>query len=282
VSRAHNARRKAKRQAARAAVEEARRSRLTWRGRWSAAAPVLVIVVVLAVVGVLGFGGKDGIDKEQAQREVAALLDGIPQEGSELGSAKAPVTLTVYADLECPTVRLFAENYLPSIIETWVRPGALNLDYRSLETDTSDEEVFFEQETAALAAGRQDKMWNFILTFVREQAEPQTSYVNEEFISDIAAQVPGLSSAEWQKDRADALLSKRVALGVYSGHNNGFSSTPSFLISFPKGPIDQSFKRASISKELKASLDRDLEALQKETSADFPALKSTGSTLLGG
>jgi hypothetical protein len=282
VSRGYNARRKAKRQAARAAVKPDRRSRHPWRKRWSAAAPVLVIIVVLAAVGILGFGSDDEVDKKQVQRDVAALLDGIPQEGSELGSAKAPITLTVYGDLECPTVRLFAENYLPSIIETWVRPGALRLDYRSLETDTSNEEVFFKQEIAALAAGGQDKMWNFVLTFVREQGEPQTNYVTDEFIGDVVSQVPGLKAADWHKDHADALLSKRVALGVYSGHTHEFSSTPSFLIGFPKGEVDQRFKRASISKELKASLDRDLEALQKETSADFPTLKSTGSTLLGG
>jgi hypothetical protein len=243
--------------------------------------PALLIVATFAAVGVLGFGAGNGISKEQVQKEVTALLDGIPQEGSELGSARAPITLKVYADLECPTVRLFVENYLPSIIDTWVRPGALRLDYRSLETDTSDEEVFFEQEIAALAAGRQDKMWPFLLTFVREQGEPRTSYVTNEFINDIATQVPGLRRAEWHSDRADALLSKRVALGVYSGHTHGLSSTPSFLIGFTKGEVDRRFKKASISEELKASLDKDLEALQKETSADFPTLKSTGSALLG-
>ena len=282
MSRGYNVRRKAKRQAARAAVTPDRRSRLPRLTRWSAAAPVLVITAVLAAVGVLGFGSDHEVDKTQVQREVAALLDGIPQEGSELGSAKAPLTLTVYADLECPTVKLFVENYLPSIIDNWVRPGAMKLDYRSLETDTSDEEVFFSQEVAALAAGRQDKMWNFVLTFVREQGEPQTSYVSDEFISDIATQVPGLKPAEWHSDRADAALSKQVAFGVYSGHTKGFESTPSFLIGFTEGKTDRRFKRASISKELEASLNRDLEALQKETSEDFPTLKSTGSTLLGG
>jgi hypothetical protein len=281
VSRGYNARRKAKRQEARAAARPERRVRQRSH-RWLALVPILLIAAVLAVVGVLGFGASSSVSKEQVEQEVTALLDGIPQEGSKLGSTRAPITLTMYGDLECPTVRLFVENYLPSIIETWVRPGALRLDYRSLETDTSDEEVFFEQEIAALAAGRQDKMWNFALTFVREQGEPQTSYVTDEFIGDIATQVPGLRAAEWHKDRADALLSKRVALGVYSGHTRKFSSTPSFLIDFAKGEVDRRFKRASISKELEGSLNRDLEALQKETSADFPTLNSTGITVLGG
>lgn len=282
MSRGYNARRKRKRQAARAAAQtapHARHTRLRW---YIALIPALIIGAVLAVVGVLGFGASNSVSKEQVEQEVTALLDGIPQEGSILGSARAPITLFVYGDLECPTVKLFVESYLPSIIETWVRPGALRLDYRSLKTDTSDEEVFFKQEIAALAAGRQNKMWNFALTFAREQGKPRTNYVTDEFINEIAAQIPGLKEAEWHQDRVDALLSRRVAFGVYSGHTNGLSSTPSFLIGFTEGEIDQRFKRGAISKELKASLDRDLEALQRETSADFPTLKSTGSTRLGG
>jgi len=279
VSRGYNARRKAKRQEARAAVKPEGQSR---PHRWLALVPVLIILAVFAVVGILGFGASNGVSKEQVQQEVTALLDGIPQEGSTLGSARAPITLTMYGDLECPTVKLFVENYLPSIIETWVRPGALRIDYRSLKTDTSDEEVFFKQEIAALAAGRQNEMWNFALTFVREQGEPRSGYVTNDFINGIATQLPGLKSEEWHKDRADALLSKRVALGVYSGHTSGLRSTPSFLIRLSTGTINRRFKRVSISKELKASLDKDLVALQKETSADFPRLMFNGPALVGG
>jgi protein-disulfide isomerase len=282
VSRGYNARRKAKRQEARAASRPSPSGRPIWSRRWLALLPIAAIIATLAVVAVLGFGSGKGVDKEQVRREVTALIDDIPQKDSELGSPRAPITLTVYGDLECPTVKLFVENYLPSLIENWVRTGAVKLDYRSLETDTSNEEVFFKQEIAALAAGRQDRMWNFLLTFVLEQGEPRTAYVTEEFLTDVATQTPGLNLASWRSDRADALLSKRVALGVYSGHSNDLQSTPSFLVGFTQGKVDRQGEATSIKKRLETSLGDELVSLQKETSEDFPTLKTIGSGLLGG
>lgn len=278
MSRAYNAKRKAKRQQARAAASSEHHAPRRRPQRLVALVPVLIITAIIAVVGFLGFDATSGVSKTQVDQEVTALLDGIPQRGSVLGSPKAPVTLRMYADLECPTVKLFVENYLPSILDNWVRTGAAKLDYRSLETDTSDEEVFFRQEIAALAAARQNRMWNFVLTFVREQGEPQTSYATDAFIRDVVSQVPGLKPVKWYRDRMDARLSKRVALDVYSGHNSGLRSTPSFLISFTPGET----AAASTGKKLEAALGNVLKSLNKESSEDFPTLNTTGPTLLGG
>jgi len=191
-----------------------------------------------------------------------------------LGSPKAPVTVWVYGDLECPTVTLFAEHSLPAIVDNWVRSGAVKLHYRSLETDTVNERLFFEQETAALAAGRQDKMWNFLLTFLRQQGEPHTDYVDEEFLVEIASQVPGLEPARWEREREDPPLFKQVALGVYSGHSNGLRSTPSFLMGVTEGEVDRRGDRTEIREEVEAALGRDIDFLRKEASGDFPTLKS--------
>lgn len=244
--------------------------------------PILLIASILAAVGFLGLGTSDGVSSAQVKREVTELLDGIPQEGTTLGSPRAPVTLTVYGDIECPTVKLFVENYLPSIIEGWVRTGAVKLDYRPLETDTSDEEVFFEQEIAALAAGRQNRLWNFVLTSVREQGEPRTGYVTEQFLAGIASQVPDLELARWLQDRNDALLSKQVALSVYSAHNRGFGYTPSLLIAFTKGKVDRLAGKTLIKKEFEISLGKDFESLRKESREDFPSLRTVEPSAIGG
>jgi protein-disulfide isomerase len=282
VSRGYNARRKAKRQEARASAKPKPPARRDWPRRWLALVPAVAIVAILAIVAALGFGSSNSVSKEQVKQEVTELLDGVPQNGTTLGSPRAPVTLWVYGDLECPTVKLFVENYLPSMIEGWVRTGAVQLEYRSLETDTSDEEVFFKQEIAALAAGRQDKMWNYVLTFVREQGEPRTDYVTDAFIGDIASQVPDLIMTTWDSDRADARLTKRVALSVYSAHKNDLQSTPSFLVGFTEGKVDRRAGRASLRTELEASLSDELSSLGKESSEDFPTLRTIGSGLQGG
>lgn len=294
MSRGYNARRKAKRQDERASPGPKRqarrlasarprlRARRPGSGRSAPFAPVLIIVAILAVVAILGFGLSARIGGKHVEQEVTELLEGIPQRGAALGSPEAPITLWVYADLECPTVKLFVEDYLPSILETWVRTGAVRIDYRSLETDTVDEKVFFKQETAALAAGRQDRMWNFLLTFVRQQGEARTDYVTEEFLAEIASQTPGLNLARWHRDRDDALLSRQVALGVHSGRRSGLRFTPSFLIGFTEGKIDQSIDRASVKKEFEAALESDVASLREEALEDFPTIRPANPNVIGG
>jgi thioredoxin family protein len=241
--------------------------------------PVGVIVAILAIVGVLGFGGGGGTSREQVQREIAALLSGIPQHGPTLGSAKAPITLWVSADLECPTVRRFATAYLPSIVRTWVRDGTVRLEYRSLRTDTDDEHAFFEQEAAALAAGRQDKMWNYALTFIHEQGQNHTGYASDEFLVDVASQVPDLGLDRWEHDRQDPPLFKRIARELHSAQIKELRYTPSFSLGF--GGRQQSTVADSVSEEFKSSFIRTVSALAdeaaEEASGDVPTLGFAGA-----
>lgn len=262
MSRAHTARRKAKRQQARAAAEDASHRRSLRPRRVVTALPVLAIVAILAVTAILSFGAGGGNSSKQVQREVSALLAGIPQDGATLGSPKAPLTVWVFGDVECPTVRSFVELYLPSIIDEWVRPGLVKINYRSLQTDTQSEEIFFDQEIAALAAGRQDRMWHFFLTFVREQRDAQSEYVNNEFLSGIASQIPDLKRAQWNRDRGDARLAKRVALGMRRAHVEGLISTPALLLG----------GRSPTKREVELSLRRHIESLRAEEWGDLPTL----------
>jgi protein-disulfide isomerase len=280
MSRAHNARRKAKRKQARIAREDATPAPRRRLPRSMAVLPVLAIAAILATVGALGFGGNNGaVDKKEIQQRVSELLAGIPQQGATLGSPGAPVTVWVLADLECPTVKLFAESYLPSILDTWVRTGDVKLTYRSLRTDTYNEETFYRQETAALAAGRQNKMWNFALTFVHQQGEKLTGYATDEFLADIASQVSGLTRARWIRDREDALLSKRVALDLRTANKMKITSTPSFLVGVSGGErkrdVDQAGS-AALRREVEISLAKHIEALDEEAFKDAPTVGPLG------
>jgi protein-disulfide isomerase len=265
VSRGYDARRKAKRQRARAAAESSQRQGSTDSPRAVVLLPVLAILAILIATAILGFGVTDSSSPKQIDQEVTALLAGIPQHGSTLGSPDAPVTLWMFADLECPTVRRFVESYLPSIIDKWVRTGAMTIKYRSLKTDTLDEQTFFGQEEAALAAGRQDKLWNYALTFVRQQGQHFTEYATGPFLVRIASQVPGLNMKHWDQDRGRPLLFRAIALGIRSAHIQGLRYTPSFTIA---GPM------VSARDEIESSLERTIQALAKEDFEDTPILRT--------
>ncbi len=168
-------------------------------------------------------------------REVDGLLAGIPQSANALGSPTAPVTLQYFGDLECPICRKFTLGELPSIINRWVRQGKLRIEYLSLETATHEPEVFKQQQVAALAAGSQDRMWNYLELFYHEQGNEDTDYVNEEYLRGLAQQVPGLKLAAWDKARSDPTLSEEVNRDAELADADKMTGTPAFEIGHTGG-----------------------------------------------
>ena len=211
-----------------------------------------VVVVALAVVVVAAGGSSPppkprGAQATTAAQGISALLAGIPQSADTLGQPTAPVTLKWYGDLECPYCKEFTLGALPSIIGQWVRGGQLKIEYLSMETATREPKVFKIQQVAALAAGMQNRMWNFIETFYHEQGEEDSGYVTEQYLHGLASQIPGLNIALWQEDRYDPELATKVvaeARGAIRAHYRG---TPTFLIGRSGGTMYR-FKPGSLTK----------------------------------
>lgn len=263
MSRSYKARQKVRRQQARAAAKPVRRRDPSRSWHLVILGPVLAIAAILAVVAVVGFGASNDASQKRVDQKVTELLAGIPQHGPTLGSPKAPISIQIFADLECPTVKRFVVAYLPSIVRKWVRDGDVKLEYRSLETDTFDEHMFFQQEVAALAAGRQNKMWNFALTFFHEQKEASSRYATDQFLTDIASQVPGLKQAQWRQEREGALLSDRIVLDGQSAAARGFRFTPSFVIDSNDGHANGSHT-THVERRVGVFLGKAVEVLSKE------------------
>ncbi len=226
-----------------------------------------MVVAIVVILIATGGGAKKGIPptkhgQTQVTNEVTALVGGIPQSGNVLGSPTAPVTLQYFGDLECPICQKFTLGALPTVIQKWVRTGKLKIEYRSLETATREPEVFKSQQVAALAAGKQDKMWNFVETFYHEQGEEDSGYVTESYLQNIASQVPGLNLAQWSTARGDPQLAEQVSTtDAQAASNAGFNGTPSFLIGRTGGamskleysnPEDPTFVNEAVEKLVKA------------------------------
>jgi protein-disulfide isomerase len=219
------------------AADAVRRTRLTRLG-------IVVAVVVAAIVVILlatGGGGKKGIppakEKPKVEAEVTALVGGIPQTGKVIGNPNAPVTMRYFGDLQCPICKEFTLGALPSILQQWVRTGKLKIEYFALETATHEPEVFKSQQVAALAAGKQSKMWNYLELFYREQGEESTGYVTESYLQSLAQQVPGLNLTKWTTDRNDPALATEVTNDTEAANNAGFTSTPSFQLGKTGGTL---------------------------------------------
>jgi len=218
------------------AADAARRKRLTRLGVVVAVVVAAVVVILIATSG----GGstppkKGSTGAKHVEKEVTTLLAGIPQSGASLGSSKAPVTLQYYGDLECPICKKFTLGALSSLIQHWVREGKLRIEYRNLETATREPETFKSQQAAALAAGTQAKLWNYIETFYHEQGTEDSGYVTEQYLRGIAEQVPGLNLAKWTSERTKPEYASQIESDAQAANAAGFNGTPSFLIGHTGG-----------------------------------------------
>jgi protein-disulfide isomerase len=198
-------------------------------------------LALLIAVTVVAAGSGDSAAKRQrvvprepnAAARTYALLSGIPQHGSVLGYRSAPVTLQFFGDLHCKESRQVMLGPLPFLIRRFVRRGKLKIRYRSKETDTKRAGGWFEfkaQQGAAMAAGRQDRLWNFIDVFYRDQEPEFTEYVDQSFLAGVAQQA-GLDLQGWEEAResSEAWVAQ-IEADEALAQRKGLRSTPSFLI----------------------------------------------------
>jgi hypothetical protein len=191
---------------------------------------LLTIVVAFGVLVLTRHASSQAALERSIDHKVSAQLTGIPQEGTTLGRRTAPVTMEVFVDLEDPTSRWWFHEDLPAIIDAYVRTGALKLRYHAFKRNTYWPAVFVQQQTAALAAGAQDKLWNYINTFLYEQGKELTHYVTESYLEGIARQTPGLNLARWHTDRHTGRREEQTTTEDQIARTIGLHVTPAFRI----------------------------------------------------
>jgi protein-disulfide isomerase len=206
---------------------------------------VAVVVVIAIILIATGSGGSKGAPAPKSATATAAstavitMLQSIPESGNALGNPNAPVTVQYFGDLECPFCKQFTLASLPSVIQKDVRTGKARLEYRSMETATREKETFQTQQVAALAAGKQNRMWYYVELFYHEQGEESSGYVTESYLQGLAAQVPGLNLSEWSTARNDPAYSNQVIADAQAANQAGFTGTPSFLIGKTGGTLQK-------------------------------------------
>ncbi len=238
--------REAKQQEMKAAAT--RRTRLMWLGGILGVAVIALVVVIVASTN----GGGSGPVHTSKSAKATALaavnrtLAGIPQSGNVLGNPKAPVTITEYGDLVCPTCDDFALTSEPQIIQSLVKTGKAKLLFRGFETASGHANggQYVNTQVAWRSAGLQKKAWDYILLNYQEQ--PQTingqpaedvSYVTPSYLQDLAGQIKGLNLAKWQAHMTDPTLIKQVTADGNAALAAGAQGTPAVYITGPKGTV---------------------------------------------
>jgi hypothetical protein len=180
-------------------------------------------------------------ESHETAHRIEALYAGIPQHGEELGNPRAPVTLQFFGDLECPEAMHFALGALPFIVRRWVRSGKLRILYHAYPAETIWHDIFTRQQTAALAAGEQDRLWQYLDFFYHSQGPEYTRYATAHFLEAVAEEVRGLDFARWQADRFARPLARQVVADLHLTYADGIRETPAFLIGPTGGRAKQLF-----------------------------------------
>ncbi len=201
------------------------------RALWMGAGLTSTLIVVAAVgVGLLIGSTSSRAEEARIDHEVGTLLDGIPQQGRTLGSPAAPVTLQVFADLKDVDSKRWVLTLLPAIIHEFVRTNILKIEYMSFKTNTLTPKTFIKQQTAAVAAGAQNKLWDYIEIFYHEQGPEYTAYVTENYLDDIANQTPELNIKQWHQDRNSGRRTEQVITDDHTARAEGIHVTPAYRL----------------------------------------------------
>jgi protein-disulfide isomerase len=200
-------------------------------------AAFLAVCAIAVLIVVSQAGGGSGGDTEL--EEVGIVRDelrSVPQRGTLLGDPEADVRITEYGDLQCPICREFSIRTTPGLIDGVVREGRASLDFRQLVVIGREPHA---QSTlaakAALAASGQDRYWNYVELFYRNQGTEESGYVTDEFLTAIArgAGVPDIP--RWNRDRRDPRWDEALARTDAEAAELGFTATPSLLVEGPGG-----------------------------------------------
>jgi protein-disulfide isomerase len=192
-----------------------------------------VVAAALIAVSIVLTGGDDnstaGSTTTSASGSAAAvaLVAGIPQSGSILGNPDATVRMLQYEDLQCPFCKKYTDDALPAIVEEYVRPGRVKLDFRGLAFLGEDSQKALR---IALAAGKQNKLWEVVGLFYANQGAENSGWVTDDLVDEILAQVPGLDAAKVKADAQTTEITNELDAIQAESTANGVQGTPSFFI----------------------------------------------------
>ena len=196
-----------------------------------AAGAAAAVVAALVVVSIVVAGGDDSGTTTTTSGGSAALFDGITQEGAELGSQSAPVTMIQFEDLQCPICRAYQEDGFPGIVDEYVRPGKVKLRFAGLAFLGSDSEKALSY---VLAAGKQNRLWQYADALYANQGAENSGWVTDGLLERLAGDV-GLHWARLQQDAASSEVQQEAQASAAEAARLQVPGTPSFFVQIGNG-----------------------------------------------
>ena len=209
------------------------------RGRWMVLT-LLALAATALIVGIVELSTQKP-DRNQVRLDgigdAQEIFGGVQQDGDRLGSPDAPVSIQFFDDLQCSSCRDQFLSTIPTLVESYVRPGDLQMEYRHYSFSPSTEELGF---FGAEAAADQDYAWPYIYLFFRNQDEAKRVGVSEDFLTAIAGAIPELDVPQWRdylnsEGGAGGQIQDRLARYEKLGADLSIRAQPAAIVNGPNG-----------------------------------------------
>ena len=181
-----------------------------------------------------------------------ALFRGIPQDGTVLGKPNAPVTMVEYIDLQCPVCRVFETEVMPSVLRQYVRTGKLRVVARPLAF-ISPAENSQRGRLAALAAGKQGKLFDFAQLLYANQGEEGSDWLTDDMVRAAYASIPGFRAQTALAARNSSSILSETQTIDQQATTDQVSGTPTVLVG-PTGGTLTKANPASLGPAVQAAL----------------------------
>jgi protein-disulfide isomerase len=191
------------------------------------------VALFAAIVSIsVGTGGPQVI-RLTGGDQVQELLGGIQQDGADLGPPDAPVTISVFNDLQCSTCDGYEIATVDPLIEQYARTDEARLEFHHYSLGQA---LTTKAAYAAAAAGEQDREWQFIELFFRNQDAAPGHVVSDEFLNDLGNSITDLDLETWRNAMESAEVKDRVeADGTLAADYGLRVNGPSVVVDGPAG-----------------------------------------------
>lgn len=177
--------------------------------------------------------------------------------GNTLGKSDAPITITEFADFQCPACGQLARQVLPTIEEKYIKTGKVKWVFKhfaflgqntALASQFKDES--FRAAEASECANDQGKFWDYASTLFSNQAGENAGAFRDERLSEWAQQL-GLNTEQFKKCMDDRTHLTTIQDANAFAQSKNISHTPSVFVN---GDEVQGSSLAAIERALQQSL----------------------------
>jgi len=163
--------------------------------------------------------------------EVQQLYGGLSEAAAYAGDDEAPVTVTVFNDLQCSECAAFQVESIDPLVEPYVRPGEARLELIHLSVT---QRMLTLTALASTAAGQQDRQWQYADLFARN-FESFGETVDEQELQSVADSVPQFEVPAWEAALDDEEVRQIIEADAQLAIDFELGDEPGVVVEGPGG-----------------------------------------------